>query len=198
MPLTTGELSRIRTELGYNVLDVGAEPYVGISAIFGQVVQRYLREGAETTSATAITTTGGAVAVTLASAVGVGVFEHVGLDVDGLFERVTVRSIAGNVIAIIPSKLHPSGYPVTVDNGLLQVREVLASLHRVHQQIDELNGTGGLRKVDEVEFYDARGKSRLDLFRDQLEHWRDRLSDAIGVQRNVARSGSQGGSVALY
>ena len=55
MALLTSELMRIRAELGYNALGVGAEPYVGITAVFDQIVKVYLNAGATTTSATAVT-----------------------------------------------------------------------------------------------------------------------------------------------
>ena len=54
MALTSAEVRRIRYELGYNVLAVGAEPYVGVTQLFEQVIQPYLTAGASTTSSTAV------------------------------------------------------------------------------------------------------------------------------------------------
>ena len=54
MALLTSEIQRIKFELGYNVLAVGAEPYVGVTQLFEQVIAPYTQGGAATTSATAV------------------------------------------------------------------------------------------------------------------------------------------------
>ena len=52
MALLTSEITRIKAELGYPLLSNSAEPFVGIVAIFEQVIQPYTLAGAATTSAT--------------------------------------------------------------------------------------------------------------------------------------------------
>ena len=54
MALLTSEITRIKYELGFNVLSLGAEPYIGITQLFENVIQPYTLSGASTTSATAI------------------------------------------------------------------------------------------------------------------------------------------------
>lgn len=197
MPLTPGELDRCRAELGYNLLSVGAEPYVGVSALFSQVVAPFLREGADTTSATAVTavTAGAFVTLTVASATGIVLHERVAVDVDDYLEMATVRSVSGTSVGVILKKAHAGTYPVTVDGGLQKVRECLAAIFKVHQNISELEGTGALKQVDEIQWYDTKGKSHLQLLNDQLEHWRNQLSAAFNVERRNERLG---GCVSLY
>src|SRR5512147_2694673 len=103
MPLTSGELDRIRAETGYNVLGVGAEPYIGVQAIFSQVIQPYLREGADTTSSTSVaaSSTGTFVTLSVASATGITLHERVAVDVDDFLEMATVRSISGTNVGVI-------------------------------------------------------------------------------------------------
>lgn len=198
--LTSGELDRLRIELGYNALNVGAEPYIGVQAVFAQVIQPYLREGADTTSSTAVVAApaGAFVTLTVASATGIVLHEHVAVDVDDAFESATVRSVSGNNIGVFLKKAHPGTYPVTVDGGLQAVRECLAALYNIHSIIDSLEGEGALKKVDEIEFYDSKGKSRLQLLEEQLNYRRNRLSSIVGFPRNPATSGMMGGNCTLY
>lgn len=193
--LTTGELDRIRVELGYNVLDVGAEPYIGVQAYFSQVLRRFLREGLETSSETEVAENaqGSLVVLTLASVTDITLRSKLVIDVDDFLETATVRAISGTDVTVLLKRHHTGVYPVTVDAGLQIVRECLAALFRVQQLIDELEGEGALKKVDEVEFYDASGRTRLQLLEDQQRHWRRRLSAAVGFPLNPAVSGYGGG-----
>jgi hypothetical protein len=199
MPLTPGELDRVRAELGYNVLNVGAEPFIGVHAVFSQVIAPYLREGNDTTSATAVTAsdTGTFVTLTVASATGITLHERVAVDVDDYLEMATVRSVSGTSVGVILKKMHAGTYPVTVDGGLVQIRECLAALYNTHQKINDLEGTGGLKAVDEIQFYDAKGKTHLQVLNDQLEHWRDELRSRLGIPRQPIAQ-SYGGSCVLY
>lgn len=199
MPLTNGELDRIRAELGYNVLNTAATPFVGVHAFFDQVLQPYLREGADTTSSTTVVAApaGAFVTLSVASASGVVLHERVAVDVDDAFEMATVRSVSGTSVGVFLKKAHAGTYPVTVDGGLQIVRQCLAAISAAHELIAECDGTGAIKAVDEVHFYDSRGKSRLMLLNDQLEHWRNRLASAVGFPRNPA-SAPNGGACALY
>jgi hypothetical protein len=199
MPLTTGELDRVRGELGYNLLNTGAQPYIGVHAVFEQVIQPYLREGADTTSSTVVaaSASGSLVTLAVASATGIALHDRVAVDVDDAFEMATVRSIVGTSVGVVLKKAHAGTYPVTVDGGLVQVRECLSALYLARQRITALNGTGALKAVDEVQFYDSRQKSRLKLFQEQLEFWRDELASRLGIPRRSPQN-SNGGCVALY
>lgn len=198
MPLTSGELDRIRAELGYNVLNVGAEPFIGVHAVFSQVIAPYLREGADTTSSTAVEENprGAFVTLTLASTEGVVLHERLAVDVDDYLEMATVRSVRGNQVGVILKKMHVGTYPVTVDGGLQKVRECLAAIYDTHQQIRESAGTGAIKQVDEVQFYDTKGRTELANLNDKLEHWRDMLASAVGIPRRSMRQ--SGGACALF
>ena len=203
MALTTGELDRIKSELGYNLLEFAAQPYIGVAALFEQVIRPYLREGATTTSTTAVVAAprGALVSLVLASATGVTAFSKLAVDVDDLFEYATVRSITGSTVSVYLKKAHSGTYPVTLDGGLQQIREALAALQAVREKMadPEIDETGALKKVDEVEFHDVNGKSWLQLLQDQQRHWRRELSSFLGVpQKTDLNMGGGGGVCALY
>jgi len=199
MPLTTGELDRIRGELGYNLLNTGAQPYIGVHAMFEQVIQPYLREGSDTTSSTdvVVAPAGGLVTLTVASGTGIVLHERIAVDVDDFLEMATVRYVSGTSVGVVLKKAHAGTYPVTIDGGLQQVRECLSSIFIIRGRIGALNGTGAIKAVDEIEFYDSKGKSRLRLLQDQLEFWRDELASRLGITRRSPQN-SAGGCVALY
>jgi hypothetical protein len=46
--LTDSEISRLKYETGFNLLTVGAEPYIGVTALFSQVIQPFLSEDGAT------------------------------------------------------------------------------------------------------------------------------------------------------
>lgn len=197
--LTAGELNRVRAELGYHLLDTGAQPFIGVHMIFEQVIQPYLREGTDTTSSTVVTASpaGSLVTLTVASATGFVLHERVAIDVDDALEMATIRSVSGTSIGLVLKKAHAGTYPVTIDGGLQQVRECLAAIYTIRQRIAGLNGTGALKAVDEVSFYDSRGKSRLQLLNDQVEWWRNELASRIGIPRIPTQTGG-GGHAVLY
>lgn len=194
MPLLDSELDRIRAELGHNLLNVGAEPYIGVSAVFSQVVQRYMREGLDAASSTTVSI--GYVTLTLDDVTGIAPMTRVAVDVDEQFETVTVRSVdtVAKTISVIAKKAHQGTYPVTVDGGLQIVRECLAALADLQTKMAETRGHGSLKSVDEVSFYDTRGKSQFAVYLEQAEHWRDRLARHLGVGR-IKFGGGGSGSV---
>ena len=55
MALLDSEIARCKYELGYNVLTISAEPYIGVARVFELVIQPNLLAGAITTSSTAVT-----------------------------------------------------------------------------------------------------------------------------------------------
>ena len=196
MPILDSELDRIRAELGYNLLNVGAEPYIGVQAIFTNVIQRYCREGLDTYTSTPI---GEAGYVTLAlNEVDntLTMMTRVAIDVDGLFEMVTVRAVdyANKTISVYAKKTHYGTYPVTVDGGLQCIRECLAALADIREQMLATRGHGALKQVDEVGFYDVRGNSQLEVLQGQAEYWRDMLAKHCGIPR-IRIGGGGSGSV---
>lgn len=203
MALLDSEVRRIRYELGYNVLDVGAEPYIGVTALFEQVIKPYITAGAATTSSTAVTaaTTPTPVAITLASATGFSAGGRIVVDVDARQEEATIQSLAGAVATVQLIKAHSGTYPVTVEGGESIVRGIL-------RECIKLGGTGGLisssaskaglKKVDEIEFFgDATNVAIAAQQRALLNYWRNELALALGCE-NMRDSGGGGGSVVMY
>jgi hypothetical protein len=183
--LLTSEIDRIRYECGYNVLDAGAEPYIGVTAVFDQVIATYLRAGAATTSATAVTaaTTPTPVAITLTSATGFAAGARVWVDVDARQEVATVQSITGAAITVQLSNAHSGTYPLTVDGGEGIVREILAHLRSLDTQQDKVGQVAGLKRVDEIEWHPggSSSESRVGSLKSMRMYWRDQLCGALGV-----------------
>lgn len=193
MALLAGEIARIKQELGFNVLDVGAEPYIGVSALFDQVIKPYVSGGATTTSSTSVAAASSPTPATiaLASAVGLSVGDRVVIDVDALQEVATVRSIAGPSLVVLLSKAHEGTYPVTVEGPESLIRCILQRLaHVADDAIDLAVDTTGIKKVDEIEFFDGGGAQLSSAFRVR-EYWRDELASALGIERmNRSRGGA--------
>lgn len=196
MPLLDSELDRIRAELGHNLLNVGAEPYIGITAVFSQIIQRYMREGLDATTSTTVGAPGYANLV-LDDVTGISVMSRVALDVDEQFEMVTVRAIntGTKTISVIAKKAHQGTYPVTLDGGLQIIRECLSALADLQDKMAATRGHGSLKAVDEVEFYDTRGKTQFAVYLEQAEHWRDRLARHCGVARIRISGGGCGSTL---
>jgi len=199
MAFTTQELWRLRYELGYPLVTVGALPYIDLVTIFEQVIAQYMNEGADTTSSTAVVaaTTPTLVTLTLASAVGFTAQDRVYVDVDDAQEFVTVRFVTGNTIGVFLTKAHAALYPVTVDGGVARARAIFRKLDSIDAQLGSTAmQAAGIKKVDEIEFFaNARtGNSSVssDLER-QRKEWRQELADTLGVTnlRAVRRSSSQ-------
>lgn len=203
MALLTSEIMRIRVELGYNALNVGAEPYIGTQAVFNQVIQTYMQGGASTTSSTAVTAaaTPTPVTLTLASATSFTVGDHVAVDVDARYESAVIETLSGSTITVLLSGTHSGTYPVSVEGGESIVREALRAIAACKAL---LTGSGlrsaGLKRADEVEFYaTTRGaSSRLADIRHELATWRDELAAVLGVQNLWRVRGGSARGVALY
>lgn len=200
MALLDSEIARCKYELGYNLLTISAEPYIGVARVFELVIQPNLLAGATTTSATAVTAVAaGALAspvtLTLGSVTGFSVGDRVVVDVDDRQETATVQSIAGSTITLLLSKTHSGTYPVTVERGETVVREILARLRGI---ADKLGTTAtqqiGIKQVDEIEFFGGMHGVRYELTRLQT-YWRNELASALGVMNLRANVGT---AVAMY
>lgn len=205
MALLASELERIRFELGFADLTVGAEPYIGVAAIFDQVIQPYLRAGATTTSTTAVTaaTTPTPVAITLASATGFAAFATVVIDVGDRQEVVAVQSLSGAAMTVSLSKAHSGTYPVTVEGGESMVRYLLDKCRKASEAIADAMTAAGIKQLDkgDVVFFGGRdGKTALDVAKEAQTYWRSelcRLLFGTGDLRSLARR-SSGGRVEIY
>jgi hypothetical protein len=194
--LLTSELRRIREELGYNVLDAGADPYISVHAVFDTVIATYMQGGASTTSSTTVTaaSTATPVTLTLASATGFTAGDKVAIDVDDRYEQAHVQTVSGSTITVLLTLAHSGTYPVTVDGGEMIVREILREIAKVKGKMSNAASTAGLKRADEVEWYPGRkGNGPFDALRAMLDFWRDELATTLGVQN--LRKARWGGAV---
>lgn len=184
MALTASEVQRVRVELGYHALTVSAEPYISYISIFDQIITPYLNAGATTTSATAVAaaTEPTLRALTLTSAMGFAAFARVVVDVDAFQETATVRTVSGSTITLFLSKAHSGTYPVTVEGGESIIRELLARIAEVKTKMAKDYGAGTLKKVDEIEWFQAGELTSFGSFGAQLRYWRDELAAALGIE----------------
>lgn len=197
MALLDSEIARIKAELGYNVLSNGALPWIDIVAIFEQVIQPNLSGGAKTTSSTTVTIQGQNTIV-LASATGFHSGDRIVIDVDDRQEIVTVQNLSGSNATVLLSKEHSGTYPVTVEGPETIVREILADIAATKKKLAEQFGTGALKKVDEVEFYDARGMTSFGILGENLAYYREMLASALGIQSMWAASKQGAATVSVY
>lgn len=201
MALLTSELQRLRFECGYNALAAGAEPYVGVTAIFDQVVATYLTAGASTTSSTTVTaaTSPTPVTLTLASSSGFATFARVWVDVDARQESATVQAVSGATITVLLSLAHTGTYPVTVEGGEAMVRDQLRKLRTIDEQLTGAYSSAGIKQVDEVHFFgDSAGSSRIDALLDAQMEARDELCSLLGVENMWRRRRGAMQTLSLY
>ncbi len=182
MALLDAEIWKIKAELGYSLVEVGAEPYIGYVAIFNSVIQQFMNAGASTTSSTSVAAADNPTlaTLTLADATGFSSGARVAIDVDAFAETATIRSLSGSTITLFLQKAHTGTYPVYIEGGESIVREILRRIEDVKAQMAQTFGEGPLKKVDEIEFYQAT----MDLFGmlgEQLKYWRRELAAAVGV-----------------
>ncbi len=191
MSLLASEVQRIRAELGYNVMGVNAEPYIGVVAIFNSVIQNYITAGASTTSATAVAaaTTPAVVTLTLASITGFTAGDRIIVDLDARQESALIERVNGLGVDVQLSGVHSGTYPVTVEGGESLVREVLRQLVRLaapNGAMEKAANGAGIRKVDEIEFFGGGqqgSRTRFDELIRMREYWRDQLAATLGVER---------------
>lgn len=189
MALLDSEIQRIKYELGYNVLSVGAEPYIGIAAIFDQVIKPYTLSGAITSSSTTVTAsdTPTPVTITLASGTGFSTLCRVVIDVDDREEIVTAQNVSGNSLTVLLQKAHSGTYPVTVEGGESIIREILRHLRKIAATdggLDSAVDAAGIKElVGDVVFFGANGEqSRFRTLRQAREYWRGELARALGLE----------------
>lgn len=200
MALLDSELDRIRFETGWNLLNVGAEPYIGVAAIFSQVIQPNLRAGAVTTSATPVVAAAAPASITLTLASGTGFLtgQRIVVDVDDAQEVVTAQLVVGAALTVTLSKAHSGTYPLTVEGGESIVRECLQNIRAVKGKMATTFGEGTIKKVDEIEFYQNSKGSLFGMLGDQLMFWRDELCSALGIRNSWRAKQRSGSSIAMY
>lgn len=213
MALLDSEIARIKYELGYNVLAVGAEPYIGIASVFDTVIQPYTTYGTSTTSATSVTaaTSPTPVVLTLASASGFAAGAVVVVDVDARQERATIQALSGTSMTVQLSLAHATSYPITVEGGESIIREILKELRLLSSGMNgsagvmtTLQSRLGLKKVDDVEFFGggntlaSQGVDPLTQIIQLREYWRDQLANVLGIVRLNDKRNSGGADIGVY
>ena len=200
MALLDSELARIKGHLGFHLLRVGATPYIGVAAIFEQVIQPYLNGGAATTCATTVTaaTASTPVTLTLASATGFTAGDPVIIDVDSRQERATVQAVSGSTITVLLSLAHTGTYPVTVEGGESIVRSILKQCDAAWTAYSEVLTSAGLESLGNGEIvWAVEGRnSRPTMLKRTLDHWRGELASALGIAR--MNGGGGGTMTTLY
>lgn len=204
MALLAAEVARLKYELGFNVLAVGAEPYISITSLFEQVIQPYVTAGATTTSTTSFTpdTVGEfePVTLTIASATGFDALARVVVDVDARQEIATAQSVSGSTVTLLLSQPHSGTYPVTVEGGESILRELLGSISQVANELGEGFSSAGIQQVDEIKFFRGSdgGSSRIEELRGLREYYRRELASALGIPYPRGMRQRAGSSIALY
>lgn len=190
--LSDGELQRVRYELGHNVLELGALPYVGHRQIFAVIQENCASDAQDPTTSTTAVTAAGPASLTLASVTGIAQGARVVLDVDDAREVVTVRAVSGSAISVVCRKTHGGTYPVEIESALTLVRGVLSDLTVNAEKIRD--DGGDIKQVDEVTFFGEGGFDDSSLGRAYEKHIRLRreLASLVGIESN--RGGRGGGS----
>ncbi len=211
MGLSNAEVVRLRAELGYNAVQV-ANPYLTAFALFETVIATYVEDSGSTTSSTVVTATGGAPAVVTLTLGAIPsdnnghslqAGDRVWIDVDSLLEKATVRNLSGLTIDVMLALGHSGIYPVAVDGGVAMVREKLAYIRTLTDQIQSRAKAAGVKMADsDVEFHSPREMDRFlgpaGALWEQREWERRELADFIGVVylRGVRESG--GSAVTVF
>lgn len=179
MAFTDSEIARMRYELGYNVLDIGAEPYIGITSVFDQVIRENSLSDYATTSSTSVTGNldPSPSTITISVATGFAAGQRVVVDVDTRRETVTVQNLSGTSLTALFQKSHSGTYPVAIESGETIAREILGKLISFDtDRLDRLKSSG-VKKVDEIEFFGG-ALTEFDAARNAL---RNDLASALGV-----------------
>jgi hypothetical protein len=206
--LTQGEVQAIKFELGFNQLTVGAEPYVGITRYFEQIVLPNLYSGSFASCSTSVAAspiTPAAVSLVLSPGVaGFSVMDHVFIDVDTAQEWVTIQGVnsGSSSITVQLSKAHGAGgfaYPVEVESGQGLVRQYLTYLRKIRDRIHRFGARAGVKKADELEFFGgshgrASEASGFVTLEQMQEYFRTQLCMLLFGVGNIQQLGGAGGN----
>jgi hypothetical protein len=189
----TALAARVRYELGYSSVTVSGEPWIDWSYA-PEVALDNLYTGAETTSATSVTTTSEPTTITLASGTGFasGLRVHVGAGITR--EVVVAQNVSGASLAATFAKLHSGTYPVEVESGESMLRTILTKIDDVTDRIQKGFPRGGLKAiVGEVEWYEGGVFEELNA---ELGRWRDSLAALLKLPN--LRNNRGGSTLSVY
>lgn len=208
MGLSTSEVVRVKTELGYNALTSGyPQLYTNNDLfMFEQIIAPFLEDEGETTCTTAVeasaTPTPAVLALDDATEFAAG--NIIIVDVDSRQERVTVQNKSGNNVTVLLTKEHSGTYPVAVESGVTIVRSILSELANLSVTISSLRSRAGIKKVEDIEFFGggatlaSQGIDPLTQVIQLREQWRDELASVLGVSRLNGENSSGGSSISVY
>lgn len=216
MALTNADVLRLKAELYYNVVGIGAEAYSsldGYVALFDRAIQPYLID-LGSTSSTVIALNAGITTLTVASnpaVVGNAVQPlafaagtNVVVDLGANQERTMILAISGLTLTVSLALAHGGyTYPVVVQGGESFVRDVFAQIDTINSEMRVIAPkTAGVEAVDEVRLVPAaRGrKASRDKFESLIEQRhtaRRDLAGLLGVPYlyDVRRRGGGGGTM---
>lgn len=182
MPFTQAEIWRIKAELGYNVLQTGADAYIAIHQIFETVINDNIEAEVSTTSSSSVTaaTSPTPATLTLADASGFSAGDRVFVDVDDRAENATIQSLSGSDITVLLTGAHTGTYPVSLEGPIPLAKEALRRLLKAKDELAATFGEGALKSVDEIEFYDS-GSTLFGTVGAAVTYWRDELAARLGV-----------------
>lgn len=226
MAFSFGDVQRLKWELGYNAVNIGAEAYVLNSyvAVFDAAIAPYLIDQGSTSTSTVTASSTGApsnTTVTVAANPNVtgaqianvyGQIFQVGtkivVDVGPQQETdVVIQAISGLVLTVALQNAHgPTQFPVVLQGGEHIARDILSRLDVLNTQIKGYApAVAGLSQADEAKFYAAqRGRrGQLDTFgalMEQRDMARRDLAALLGIQNlwDMKRFGDGGGSSMSY
>jgi hypothetical protein len=204
MPLQPNEVQRLKQELGFNQLTLGAEPYIGITQYFEQIVLPNLQDSGLTSSSTTVAASGTPALVTLQllSATSFTPMCRAVVDVDENQETAQVSSVVNNSIALFLSLAHAGTYPVAVEGGLSMVRDYLRKLRNVAVTLEKVPSRAGVQKVDTIGLETKAGQAtQLDTLLAAQKNWRAELCQmlfGVGQISEFRRSGAGGSRIARF
>jgi hypothetical protein len=100
-----------------------------------------------------------------------------------------------DVVAVFEQVIQPY---LDGEEACVIVREILANIVTVKTKMAETFGTGLLKAVDEIEFWNAGAQTQFGALGDQLKFWREQLAAALGIQSAWARRQQGAQRCAVY
>jgi hypothetical protein len=195
MAITDSEVESLRFHLGYGNIGLGTSTYSpdGFKELFRDVVAAYLTGDSET-EATATIAAGKVAAVTPGAMTDIVARARLVVDVGDDAEIVTVKSVTATTFTARFAKAHSGTFPVSLLGGQARLRLLLHTADQAWEamQNGDIGENAGLKKVDEVEFYQGMWVAKGKLT--QYRIIQGQLSSLVRVQ--IVDSGS-GGSASL-
>jgi hypothetical protein len=183
--------ARVRYELGYSALTVAGEPYFAI-AYAPEVALDSLYSAESTTSVTTVSSTTAPTTITLALGTGFFTGGRIHVDAGARREVVVAQYVSGTSLTALFTLAHSGTYSVEVESGEAMLRTILGQLDRVQSELASSSSTAGIKKADEVEFFNGSDGAVLSSLTTERNRWRDELGSLLKLPNlhNVKRGGA--------